>query len=62
MDFDNQLLENFAGAEEFEREPTEEELAEIEAEMAQDVMLERQELEDFENHYGPCDYDDGGEW
>jgi hypothetical protein len=39
-----------------EREPTEQELAEIEAEG--DFLLEQQELEDYESHYGPVDYDD----
>ncbi|MFY4731170.1 hypothetical protein [Nitrospira sp. BLG_2] len=47
-----------------EREPTEAELAEIEAnaeeldELDRDWLLEAQELEDYENHYGPCDYDE----
>lgn len=46
-----------------EREPTEAELAEIEANAEEldaesDFLLEQQELEDYENHYGPCDYDD----
>ena len=62
---DEELLENFAGADEFEREPTQEELDDLDAELAADLILERQELEDFENHYGPCDspYDDrGGDW
>lgn len=33
------------------------------AELAQDIQLERQELEDFEGLNGPFDHlDDGGEW
>jgi hypothetical protein len=41
----------------------EEEREDYDAELDHDILLERQELEDFENFYGPCGYDDGGgEW
>lgn len=42
-----------------EREPTEEELAELD----RDFLLEQQELEDFEGLNGPFeDYNDAGDW
>ena len=55
--------------EQFEVEPTEEELQAIEdeifeddelieEELDRDFLLEQQELEDYENFYGPCDYDE----
>ena len=40
---------------------TDEEL-EAQDERDRDRLLAEQELQDFENHYGPCDDYDGPEW